>query len=119
MAESKRVEVYSGDESEWRQRLQDVWAGVRRVTQIGLEKSEKFSKVTRHQVKRKILVRNRGKLFQELGEMAFHLIQSGKIEHDDLKRAFERIGAINVAIQEETETIGRLQRGELPPPESP
>jgi hypothetical protein len=94
---------------DWKGKFQGAWRGVKKVTFSTVQKTEMISQTTKHKVKRSLLLRNRNKLYQELGDLTFHLLEEKKIQHEDLIRSFERIQGINKTIEEEENELEQLK----------
>ena len=94
--------------SNWKLKLMGAFDKVRKVTQSGIHKSEKLSKLAKQNFSRGLLLRERKKLYSELGELAFELMDREELSHADLARSFERIKGVNHSLRELKVSIDRI-----------
>ena len=89
--------------------MQNAWGQIKRVTATGVQHSERLSQLARHHGRKGLFMRERAKLYKELGELAYHLMEDKKLEHPDLQRSFERLQKNNENIREESRLIENLK----------
>jgi len=92
-----------------KENLNVLWSNVKSMTKGGLAKSKVASKKVTHKVKRSLLYHDRNKLFQELGETAFRLMEKGTLQAPDLRHIFDRIEKINQMIRSQSNALDELK----------
>jgi len=109
MEKNEQKNMEKEDFSHWKKHFQDALSKVKKVTSWGMEKSEKASQFAKHQVRRRLLMRERKALFQELGEMVYNLHEQGKLEQQELERTFDRLKNVHQNIQKEEKILEDLK----------
>lgn len=92
-----------------KENLNVFWSNVKSMTKGGLAKSKVASKKVTHKVKRSLLYHDRNKLFQELGESAFRLMEKGALEAAELRHICDRIEKINQMIRSQSTALDELK----------
>ncbi len=90
------------DESDkFRTQFDEIWERTKSIMERGRDELVRATKASVAQLEKAKLVHDQNKLFQKLGEVAFELVDQGRIAADELRPAVDKIKEVMRRIEAE------------------